>query len=211
MKTITQILALIILSANINLLKAQDFRELTFYSICSGSGFKSSLSDYQLGYSFRNMSTLIVSGYLGTENCGIEHIFTVRVDSNEVMISETIIDTLLATCTCYKRVQMEIDSFYFEQFSVSFNGELLMDTPKIGTRWNLLIYPNPTQGKITIELDDYNRNSEIDVSDCYGRIVNTKKANGLSSIHFDLSNFTPGVYLVRIRNTNETRIVQIHK
>lgn len=105
---------------------AQDNREVTAYSSCNGSGLKSATSDYNLGYSYRETdSTLIISGYLGHENCGIEHIFTAKIDSNKVELSEVIIDTLLATCTCSKTIKIEIDSFFYDQFTVEFDGDFL--------------------------------------------------------------------------------------
>lgn len=207
MKTNVFILALIILLSIEYQTNAQNIRELTAYSSCNGSGYKSATSDYNLGYTFQESnSTLIISGYLGNENCGIMHIFSVMIDSNKVELSEEIIDTLLMTCTCSKRIRIEIDSFYYDQFSVEFNGDFLTDIPSIKQKQSFNIYPNPTNGIIKVDLNDLSKSMEIEIIDSYGRIIKSNQTKGQNSVEIDLSNYMSGLYLIRIADLNLTRL-----
>jgi hypothetical protein len=208
MKKIALILTTLILICNSTNLIAQNLRELTFYSSCNSAGLKSSTPSYNLGYKYLPVShTLVISGNIGYENCGIRHIFNAVVDSNKVMLSESIIDTMLATCSCAKKIKMEIDSFYYDQFTVEFEGEYLTDILWVKNQINSNIYPNPTKGIVNLDLPNGINSSEIDLIDCYGRIIETKIINGQSSINFDLSNYKTGLYLIRIRDLNLTRVV----
>ncbi len=208
MKSKIIILTPLILISIVCQIKAQELRELTASSSCNGSGLKSAMSDYNIGYSYRDAdSTLIISGYLGYENCGIEHVFTAQLDSNKVVLSEVIIDTLLATCTCSKMIKMEIDSFYYDQFTVEFNGSFLTDIPSIKQENNFRIYPNPTNGIIKVDFTDLSMSTEIDLIDSYGRIIKSNEMNGQNAVEFDLSNYVSGLYLIRINELNLTRLL----
>jgi len=208
MKTKVAILVHLILVCIVLHTNAQDNRELTAYSSCNGSGLKSTTSDYNLGYSYRDSdSTLIISGYLGYENCGIEHIFTAKIDSNKVELSEVIIDTLLATCTCSKMIKIEVDSFYYNHFTVEFNGDFLTGIPSIIQKNIFRIYPNPTADNIKIDLTDKSISTAIEIIDTYGRIIKSTRTNGQNSIEFDLSNYMPGLYLIRMKDLNITRLL----
>jgi len=208
MKTKAFILAHFILLSIVYQMSAQNIRELTAYSFCNGSGLKSSASDYNLGYSYRETdSTLIISGYLGYENCGIEHIFTAKVDSNKVELTEVIIDTLLTTCTCSKKIKIEIDSFYYNQFTVEFNGDILTDITTKMEKSRFSVYPNPTSGIVKINLSDFSKLSEVEIIDSYGRVVETKQTNEQNYVEFDLSNYMSGLYLIRMKEINVTRFL----
>jgi hypothetical protein len=150
---------------------------------------------------------LIISGDLGSENCGIEHIFTASIDSNKVELSEVIIDTLLATCNCFKVINIEIDSFCYDQFTVVFNGEFLTGISSFKHTETLSIYPNPTNDVIKVNLTDISKSTEIELFDCHGRIIKSINTNGQSYIEFDLSNYRSGIYLVRIKELNLSRLL----
>jgi hypothetical protein len=208
MKNLKHALTLLVLMSSVCKLNAQDLRELTFYAYCNGTMFKSVNADQNIGYSFRDFdSTLVISGSIGSENCGIQHIFNARIDSNKVVLTETIIDTLLATCTCWKIIKIEIDSFFYDEFTVELNGELLLSIPSITQINDLRIFPNPTNEIIRIDLSNYYHSSEIELLDCSGRIIKTKKINGQSSIYFDLSDYKTGLYMINIRDSNMSKLV----
>jgi hypothetical protein len=208
MKTNLYGIVLIMLFSIVCQIDAQVNRELIAFSACNGSGFKSSASDYSLGYTYRATdSTLIISGYLGYENCGIEHIFTANIDSNKVILSEVVVDTLLATCTCSKTIKIEIDSFYFDQFTVEFDGELLTGIPFIKQVNRFRVYPNPTNGVVNVELAESSISADIEIMDFYGRTIQSKQLKGQNLIEVDLSHCASGVYLIRIREFNVTRLL----
>lgn len=61
-----------------------------------------------------------------------------------------------------------------------------------------LIYPNPTSGKITVELNGDVKINRILIYDLVGRRVKTEKVGGRKSVEIDMSQNPPGVYFVRL-------------
>jgi hypothetical protein len=64
------------------------------------------------------------------------------------------------------------------------------------------LYPNPAINNVTIELTDKNAVAELTLVDLLGNVVYTSTINGSSTI--DVSNFTSGVYVVRLNNNGQT-------
>lgn len=65
------------------------------------------------------------------------------------------------------------------------------------------IYPNPVSDMLTIELTDV-KESSIVISDISGQTVLESQSGGSSSVRFDLGNFAPGMYNVRILTEGKT-------
>ncbi|MCW8898381.1 MAG: family 16 glycosylhydrolase [Flavobacteriales bacterium] len=65
----------------------------------------------------------------------------------------------------------------------------------------LLIFPNPTNGLINIELNSNKPYFEIEVFSLLGELVYANKVNG-SKLSFDLSPYPKGMYLVKIKQDN---------
>jgi len=63
------------------------------------------------------------------------------------------------------------------------------------------IYPNPTTGKVYIELDKSTNNSQntISIFDLAGKILFQSKFNH-NRAELNLSNFAKGMYLIEIKN-----------
>ena len=79
---------------------------------------------------------------------------------------------------------------------------------------DIKIYPNPTNGIITIELSTKTaaQKPKIQVFDIYGRllsVVETQNFASLQTVEIDLSRYATGVYLVKVMN-NE-KVVAIKK
>ena len=73
---------------------------------------------------------------------------------------------------------------------------------------DIRIYPNPTNGNITIELAE--ENNTIDIYDNIGKRINSFQTdNKLMSI--DISEYPAGLYLVVIKNNNKTIFKKIIK
>lgn len=71
------------------------------------------------------------------------------------------------------------------------------------------LYPNPAISSVTIELTDKNAVAELSVVDLVGNVVYTSAINGSATV--DVSNFTSGVYIVRLNNNgyvSSTRFVK---
>ncbi len=67
------------------------------------------------------------------------------------------------------------------------------------------VYPNPTQGNISINLSNAS-NALVEIIDSNGKIVTTKHINNTTNT-FDLSDFTNGIYFVKVK-TNNTSITK---
>ena len=83
--------------------------------------------------------------------------------------------------------------------------------PKEEVRFKIQgIYPNPTQGIFTIELDAFHEAEKIsvDVLSISGQIVLTKAVSSKTS-ELDLSGFAKGNYVVRISNGKNTIIEKV--
>lgn len=68
----------------------------------------------------------------------------------------------------------------------------------------LSMYPNPTSSLLYIKLDKTRRNTVI-VTDGSGKVQFTKKISALTEYKLDVTNFSKGVYLLTIINTNSTQ------
>jgi photosystem II stability/assembly factor-like uncharacterized protein len=75
------------------------------------------------------------------------------------------------------------------------------------------IYPNPTDGRLTIDLTRSGFNSvDIGISDLIGKSIYNKKAvNASELIHVDMGLYRAGVYIIKITTNNSTIIKRIIK
>lgn len=88
---------------------------------------------------------------------------------------------------------------------------------ELTTYTKLTAYPNPTQGKVTIELRDIqDRANEVTVMDAFGKLVYShsfdKPSSFLTTYTADLTGYTPGLYLVTLKSGNKisTAKVMLH-
>ena len=78
---------------------------------------------------------------------------------------------------------------------------------------DIILYPNPTTGIVTVRLSPETcpLTSEIRVFDVYGRMLNiveTFHETSLQTVQIDLSQYTPGIYLVKLVNNGEVIAVR---
>lgn len=66
----------------------------------------------------------------------------------------------------------------------------------------VLLYPNPSNGLLSVELSSISEEADITISDITGRIIAHKvlAVDQASTASFDLSSNAPGVYLVQVRD-----------
>ncbi|NDC40851.1 MAG: T9SS C-terminal target domain-containing protein, partial [Chitinophagia bacterium] len=72
------------------------------------------------------------------------------------------------------------------------------------------VYPNPSAGSITVELDEMDENAEILIVDARGRVV-CQRAERTSKFDIDLSAEASGMYLLRIASGGQIREARIIK
>ena len=70
------------------------------------------------------------------------------------------------------------------------------------------IYPNPTTGNVTVESNAIN--ADINVYDMFGKLMMTSKV-AAERTELNFSSFAPGVYMVRISNSNAITTVKVVK
>ena len=72
---------------------------------------------------------------------------------------------------------------------------------------NVSVYPNPTTGIFTIEMNDVEKDVyTIKISNVLGQEIftNSQSVNGIYKENIDLSTFQKGVYLIEIKNSSST-------
>jgi hypothetical protein len=71
------------------------------------------------------------------------------------------------------------------------------------------VYPNPTDGKITVATGN-NSVNEISVIDAFGRTIETIKPEN-STIDIDLQSYADGLYFIRISSSDSMKMVKVTK
>lgn len=84
--------------------------------------------------------------------------------------------------------------------SVTIENNILENT------WKL--YPNPSNGKITIETISINNVSFVEIIDANGRLLLSDILNTNSKV-YDLSIYNKGLYFVRIYNSNKVELIKL--
>ncbi len=83
----------------------------------------------------------------------------------------------------------------------------------VGLKENTLkgvkVYPNPTAGEFTVELNN-TLNKTIDVTDIAGRIISSASSNQ-SVVKVNISNLANGIYYVKIQSNNATEVIKVVK
>jgi hypothetical protein len=72
---------------------------------------------------------------------------------------------------------------------------------------DISVYPNPTSGNFTVELNQFDGSATIEIVDVQGRIVMTKFAT-LNKIEFTTDTFLSGLYIVRV-STDKASTVKL--
>jgi len=71
---------------------------------------------------------------------------------------------------------------------------------------SLSLYPNPSSSEVIVSLNQVI--SELEVSDMSGRVI-YKEAINKSSASLNISNYSNGIYLVKVKSNNQTEIVKL--
>jgi hypothetical protein len=72
------------------------------------------------------------------------------------------------------------------------------------------IYPNPTNGFLTIDLGNVYEKSEIQIKDILGNIIESTTIFQLQKLDFFI-NESPGIYLVSVETENKKAVIRILK
>ena len=71
-------------------------------------------------------------------------------------------------------------------------------------KFELLMYPNPADNSVMMQMNGSLESGRIDVVDVSGRIVKSVNVEtGQSALQMDLSDLSPAVYVVRVNSGNK--------
>lgn len=68
---------------------------------------------------------------------------------------------------------------------------------------NAVLYPNPTQGRLKLEISNLQFEGELKVYDVNGKYLLSKKLEG-EITEFDLSSYAPGTYYINVYNGTQS-------
>ena len=68
---------------------------------------------------------------------------------------------------------------------------------------NAVLYPNPTQGRLKLEISNLQFEGELKVYDVNGKYLLSKKLEG-ETTEFDLSSYAPGTYYINVYNGTQS-------
>jgi len=97
------------------------------------------------------------------------------------------------------------NNFFKYTFNVKQLGSSLSQNENFSKKNEIKIYPNPTNGKISIESKNtLNGDSKISLIDIFGRIVKKFEVEiSRDIINLDLDNLNSGIYMISINSGNE--------
>ncbi|HLP51142.1 MAG TPA: T9SS type A sorting domain-containing protein, partial [Chitinophagales bacterium] len=74
---------------------------------------------------------------------------------------------------------------------------------------NLVVYPNPTEGRVTIQADNTGDNTLLELRDDLGRLLYTQQVTGNTLRHqLDISTYATGVYLLTVKSNGHALAVK---
>lgn len=135
------------------------------------------------------LKTLNLSAFVGTE---FEVVFETRMGFSKAADPTSGFPFLSQGDNAF------VDNIIFSEFPVGVEE----NNPKLAT----LIYPNPSNGKVTLQLNNKNKIVTIEVLNVVGEVVYSLTKNW-SKIDIDLSNQPNGIYLLKVM-TNEQQTVE---
>ncbi|HNR85550.1 MAG TPA: T9SS type A sorting domain-containing protein, partial [Taishania sp.] len=72
---------------------------------------------------------------------------------------------------------------------------------------NVMMYPNPTANKVTLDLGTTYQTIDVTVTDISGKVVLTSTERNKTALQLTVADLTPGVYQVTV-NTEAGKIVK---
>jgi hypothetical protein len=76
---------------------------------------------------------------------------------------------------------------------------------------SIKVYPNPTEDSFTLKFEEFQENALVEVYSLDGRLVYSKKCNGISSLVIDLSDEAAGYYTVSVVANSKISKTRLNK
>jgi len=121
----------------------------------------------------------------------------IRVNDGDIVVTGT-----------HSKIGAPDELYYYRQHIA--NIPLLINDSKLCTA--IHIYPNPTTGRIKVSSDDFNLayGANIEIYNTLGQKI-TNNIFDSKTLSFDLTNYPPSIYLLKIRNGNASCVTKIEK
>ena len=136
-------------------------------------------------------------------SCSSDFTITQDIEENTLVNLE---DNFVVTITATDELGQVAQCF----ITVSTDPVLSTENPSIDQ--DIKLFPNPTQGTITLQNNNNIPLTEVVIYDSMGRMVSTKQINGSSiTLPLSLEAYTEGIYFIRIRTHEASTIKRIVK
>lgn len=99
----------------------------------------------------------------------------------------------------YKLMQLDHEGLLYARDDDSYSLEI----PEKGKEFNFSVYPNPNDGRFTLEIYDKSfTEGEFEISTLYGQKIENRKIMPKNLL--DFSNLSKGMYILNIKNDTQT-------
>ncbi|MGB3618881.1 MAG: sugar-binding protein [Catalinimonas sp.] len=90
-------------------------------------------------------------------------------------------------------------------------GEVVLSSEKLKVNnASIFVSPNPTEGSFSVKVENAREASQVTISNVMGqKVLRTSMAPGTKQISFDASEWTPGVYMVRVVTGNTVGVKRV--
>lgn len=82
-------------------------------------------------------------------------------------------------------------------------GDTNLSSNEFNLEKDVLLYPNPSNGKFNINLGEIISDFEINITTLKGQLILNKKIRSTDQLNIDLSSESSGIYLLEIKSQNE--------
>lgn len=216
MKKLTMFLVLALMLININVAKAQTYP----YELTINNGDTVSINSPFNHFNiqpFNNGNKIYIfkmnpSDQLIIDNGGWSGAYTVITDSLDGSFTPTQIINMNTAGFYTFGVQVTYDSLMYTIKDVGgfVVGKFIVVTDTLSTTGindhvanvnNMVAYPNPSNGNITVKFDTQAEKQEVQIYDIMGRLVMSNdedRERGINKVEIDLTTQAKGLYFVRV-------------
>jgi D-alanyl-D-alanine carboxypeptidase len=110
-------------------------------------------------------------------------------------------DFTLVTMT---NTQTDWFAIFNQMYTPIKNRIIALGTPENMASPGMRLFPNPTDGRLTLYLDNTGQDAEISIADLTGKIIYTAASAGTQQLELDTKDFSTGVYAVKVQTADYT-------
>ncbi len=131
---------------------------------------------------------------------------TVSLVNAAGQIADEVVFGTIGTDMGYARRPNGTGPFVIQATTFDYNNDMV-GVEEVNATADIRIYPNPTQGDVTLFLDEHMDQAQITVRDISGRVVTAFSTQGRKYINLDASQWAAGTYLLTAQ-TSQALVTQ---